>query len=625
MTRLRTFAWLLSVFLLLFGARLVLLHNYGSSTPFFDDWDMGVFVHRFAAGELGLIDWFTPAYQHQLLFSKIVNVGLFDLNNEQWDTLNILVFNSVLWCISAVFLLHFTTVAQRGQLSAPLLSVALVALWLLPISIVAATWSIVTHFYFMMLLMVLAYSGIGYPIFSVRWIIALVALLGCGFTIGAGVFAPIPLLIIFAWRFWAEPENRADLKVSLLALVLVLTIGLASTLLWGLAESSNEHYQVKSGTAFWDTLVKTVFWPLRDNWWSGVVLWLPSVLLVFFVLKRRVGMTPLVIFTIALAGYMMMQSIGIAIVRNDAHGINPAVRYYEFLLLSLLANFLAILLLQGRRPLFKPVWAGTLLLATWLLVVYQAVPDQYQIYKDVAQEELERRENQTRLARGYVGTGDIKQLFGHPYFHLAFPRSPEKLAKWLDEYENKNTLAAELQVPARLVEQNNSVFTLHAAVQPVLGIVGSRYEGETAMGSFNERFGAQNAKGEYESQVYSIDRPYLMIPTLGFLGFEDLSLKLVEVSTGRETPVIVREDSANVEYWRKNLVPAPDGAFRIVANDQSDKLWFAFAAPRELGVVSYYVRRLIEHRSTIWNLGVIGLIVLITVFVSARSEQRESI
>ncbi|MFT7528003.1 MAG: hypothetical protein ACI9LY_003163, partial [Arenicella sp.] len=89
--------------LLIFGVRLVFLDTYGSSTPYFDDWEMGVFLHKFADGELGIIDWFTPAYQHQMLFAKILNVAMFSANNYQWDTFNILLANSLIWALTGVF------------------------------------------------------------------------------------------------------------------------------------------------------------------------------------------------------------------------------------------------------------------------------------------------------------------------------------------------------------------------------------------------------------------------------------------------------------------------------------------------------------------------------------------
>lgn len=624
-----SWVWLAALFLILLSARLELLHSYASSTPFFDDWDMGVFIHKFHSGELSFIDWITPAYQHQLLFSKFINVVLFDINNEQWDTLNVLVFNSLLWCLTAIFIVNFAwqNTNERPSLR-PVLVLFVVGLWLLPISIEAATWAIVTHYYFMMLLMLIAYSSISARPCSVRWFISLTTLLLCSLTIGAGVFAGIPLLIIFAWKIWAYPDLRSESKRTFFALIVVFILALSTTWLWQLAESSNDHYKVKSLSEFFDTLLKTLAWPSRGNDWLAVILHAPSFILLGSVLFKRIDLNPLVTFSLAIAGYMMMQSIGIAAVRNDATGINPAVRYYEFLLLSLIANFMAILCLLIQGPIADKINLKVALFFLWFVAIYSSIPAQYKIYQGVAAEELTRRAAQTHSARGYVGTGNLELLEGHPYFNIAFPRSPERLAAWLDKYKEQNTLAFELQVPERLKLQPGSVFDRNAAVQPNLNIVGSRYLGETSLGSFNNRFGAQNATGEYESQAFNINRPYVMIPTLGFLGVNatknNLKLELVELETGSVTPVATRQKVKNSEVWQHNIVPTPKGNFLIRASDQSSQLWFAFASPREVGLVSAFVRQLIDARYKFLNLGIILLILFSSICLIIRLERQKN-
>lgn len=598
-------AFYLGAFLLLLGVRLVVVHAYGSSTPFFDDWDMGAFVHRFADQALTLKDWYTPAYQHQMLFSKLINIGLFDLNQEQWDTLNLLVFNSVVWCLAPLFIIWFSRRHQE-TVNSSAVACFVILLWLLPVSIVSATWAIVTHFYFMISFLLVAYWGVSQQPSSGPWYVGMVALACSALTIGAGVFTAIPMLVIFGYRFVFEASTREASKRTLIALFVVLAFALSTTLLWGLAESSNEFYKAKTLEIFLSTLKNTLFWPLRENLLLGVVLLAPSLVLTILVMRKSIGWNPFVIFTLGLSAYMIMQSLGIAYARNDANGLNPAPRYFEFLLLSLVANFLALLCVIGHQRV--AVWFKWLLFTAWVAVLYSAVPGQLAIHQDIANEELERRAHQTSTARSYVGVGDPAVLHGHSYFHIAFPRSPTRLAAWLDDYKSRNTLAVELQVPGRLKTQPGSVFDRNAAVQPNLDVINARYLGETTIGSFNLQRGAQNAQGEYESQPLFTARDYLMIPTLGFLGADGLSLELVEMGSGKVTPIVRDAAVENAEAWRANYVRAPEGRYRIRARDESSKLWFAFAAPRELGPVSYYVRLLIENRHVLWNIGALLLL-----------------
>ena len=281
MQKINPFAFYLGALFLIFGVRLVFLNIYGSSTPYFDDWEMGVFLHRFADGDLGLIDWFTPAYQHQMLFSKIANIAMFSANNYQWDTFNVLLFNSLIWAISGVFLIYLAT-SNDDQINANALVVAILLLWLLPVSIISSTWSIVTHFYFMMLCLLVGYWGIGHTAGTAKWRIGLVALTASAFTIGAGPFASLPLFVIFGYRYYQNLSLRADTKRTLIALAIVTAIAAASTLLWSLAVDSNDHYKANNAGAFFATLFKTLGWPLVKHYALGLLLFCPTLTLLFF-------------------------------------------------------------------------------------------------------------------------------------------------------------------------------------------------------------------------------------------------------------------------------------------------------------------------------------------------------
>jgi hypothetical protein len=597
----------LGAFLLIFGTRLVVLNTYGSSTPYFDDWEMGAFLHQFAAGEMGIVEWFTPAYQHQMFFSKVANVVLLSANNYQWDTLNVLIFNSVLWTVTALFLIYIAR-SNRQEINSNALTLVIIVFWLIPISIISATWSIVTHYYFMMLLLLIAYWGVGYSSGSRQQIIGLIALASCAFTIGAGVFAALPLALIFGYKLFHSPEQSNDSKRTLIALVIVALIAAASTLLWTLAEGNTDHYNSRSIEAFFETLFRTVGWPFIKNYGLGLLLYSPTIALVILVLLRSIKLTPLSIFIIALNTYMVMQAAGIALARNDATGMNPAPRYYEFLMLSIIANFTALLILlhnnKATPPLFKKG-----LLGVWILLLSSTIPQQLKIHNEIAVEEIKRKQNRVEISRNYLLSGDISGLTGHPYFRSPYPRSYVKLANWLDEYTDRGSLPMELQIVPPLELNESKVFAYRATVLPSINQLGARYQGEPAIGSYNLEFGAQNARGEFNSKTMVTDFPYLMIPSLGFLGLEGLSLELVDRESGEVTLLERTFRPMTAETWQSNYLSAPKGEFFIRAKDDSKKLWFGFAAPREVGRVSYITRKMLLHRHWIWAIGVFILFI----------------
>jgi hypothetical protein len=581
--------------LLIFGVRLVFLDTYGSSTPYFDDWEMGVFLHKFADGELGIIDWFTPAYQHQMLFAKILNVAMFSANNYQWDTFNILLANSLIWALTGVFVIYLAR-SNHDQLNANALVVAVLVLWLLPVSIISSTWSIVTHFYFMMLCLLVGYWGIGHTAGTGKWRIGLVALTASAFTTGAGVFASLPLFIIFGYHYHQYPSLRATTKKTLMALVVVATIAAASTLLWSLAAGNTDHYKATNAGAFFVTLFKTLGWPFVKYYGLGLLLFCPSVALLVLVLRRSIKLTPLTIFILALNAYMLMQAVGIAAARNDATGINPAPRYYEVLLLSLIANFTALLLTVREHTSVASF--NKILVGVWLILVILAIPGQIAINQNLSTEELKRKQNRLHMSRNYLLNHDIESLKGHSYFWRPYPRSYYKLATWLDQYAARKSLPVELQIPMRMTLNGSKIFAYNAFPN-----IATRYQREVAIGSFNSKFGAQHAIGEFQSMPMQSAFPYLMIPSIGFLGLNDLSLELVEVSTGRITPVNLEFKPKTAEVWQKNYVPTPDGEFVIRARDDAEGLWFGFAAPREVGLLSYVSRQLVNARHWIWSFG----------------------
>jgi hypothetical protein len=115
--------------------------------------------------------------------------------------------------------------------------------------------------------------------------------------------------------------------------------------------------------------------------------------------------------------------------------------------------------------------------------------------------------------------------------------------------------------------------------------------------------------GEYISEIFVAKRPYVMMPVSGYLGFKGTSLTLVGEDNGRIVKVAPRVLSSSLEHeWREILVKAPDKRFRIVAKDESSHIWFAYAAPRSVGRLSYAVDRLIRHGDKIWMFGLLLLI-----------------
>ena len=67
------------------GAKLYLIHSYGSDVPFWDEWDgTPLFYPQIFRGTLNPAALFQPHNEHRVLFMRLVNLTIVALNGE-WD------------------------------------------------------------------------------------------------------------------------------------------------------------------------------------------------------------------------------------------------------------------------------------------------------------------------------------------------------------------------------------------------------------------------------------------------------------------------------------------------------------------------------------------------------------
>ena len=143
---------------------------------------------------------------------------------------------------------------------------------------------------------------------------------------------------------------------------------------------------------------------------------------------------------------------------------------------------------------------------------------------------------------------------------------------------------------------------------------------EKSWGSFSAA--GVRARGTFVSQPIKPDAmPYLEIPVAGDLGEAGLALDLVEVSTGKATPV--KTSHAPGPQWVNLQVKTPPAEFKIVAHDDSETKWFAFKEPREMGWLSYWTMQMLHAWKCILVAGIICLLIG-TVDIFKSKDQKPS-
>ena len=92
--------------LMIFGARLWLIANYGSPLPILDQWDgeAAMLFKPFLEGTLRFADLFAPHNEHRIVLSRLLALALLRLNG-QWDSLVEMTINAAI-CAVAHFVGH---------------------------------------------------------------------------------------------------------------------------------------------------------------------------------------------------------------------------------------------------------------------------------------------------------------------------------------------------------------------------------------------------------------------------------------------------------------------------------------------------------------------------------------
>jgi len=101
--------------------------------------------------------------------------------------------------------------------------------------------------------------------------------------------------------------------------------------------------------------------------------------------------------------------------------------------------------------------------------------------------------------------------------------------------------------------------------------------------------------GTYRSQPLQTGFPFVFIGLAGYLPDPRLSLKLACASESDCKPDLVAPAEYARESWHDLVVRVPASRFRIVADDHSPDLWFAFSAPLEAGWLSVIAAAIIGH------------------------------
>lgn len=252
------------------GGKFLLIGKFGSDLPFWDQWDAegNGLIRPFLEGHLSAGDLLAAHNEHRIVFTRLMALGLFVANGDQWDALVEMVANAALHAgfavLLALFALEFLP-AFWVWIFAALMAVFFTA---------PAAWENIlggfqSQFYFLFLFSALHIGGtLAARPGSPAWRAAPLAGVAAVFSMGSGFFSAAALLSVLGLGWLRDRRlSRPDL-VMLAANAALLGLGLLARV------AVPEHDSLQSaGVGSWPRAFWHEFsWPVGSGWAAGLNL-----------------------------------------------------------------------------------------------------------------------------------------------------------------------------------------------------------------------------------------------------------------------------------------------------------------------------------------------------------------
>lgn len=374
----------------------------GEAIPLYADWVNGTFAWS------NLWAWHN---EHRILFSRLLDLGLFIANEHQWDVRVQTLASSVLFASTCA--LGWSWLARNlPRDRAVALGIVLLALVLPPVGWANMYAGFQSCFYFALLFClagIAAAAGVRMSITGGMWIAAL-GLAGV-FSLGSGLLSAIAIGSVALMRAWVERRSWRSMVAFILPLLVVV--------LWAMVDARSSAIRPESVAEFLQSLGIMMGWPFPH--WGGAVLWLPSfAVLMHIVVTRRASKADLVF------GGVTMFALLFCVAAAWSRGYNFSnvqSRYVDFLLPNLLAQLYFIGRLADAVPLQRLRVVATAVFPAIVAIAY-AIP-----LARATDTELNTWRAYTFLSR--IGAlharefldGEGHALDGHPHGYIPHPEA----------------------------------------------------------------------------------------------------------------------------------------------------------------------------------------------------------
>ncbi|WP_313142017.1 hypothetical protein [Stenotrophomonas sp.] len=601
-------AFLLAILLVpMMAVRTYLVLRFGSSSPFWDQWDAEFdnLLLPYLRGELGLGHLLAAHNEHRILFTRLISLGLFSANGNQFDAKVEMLFN-ILPHAAALGAMAFVGMRTLPATARPFLVLGVFAVTAAPFGWENLIAGFQNQFFILALLSVVTVWLASADVLDRRRLLAMVACAVLAlFTMATGVLAAAAAAGLLIYRLLGRDINT---RTGWLGVALMMAIAGAGLLAMPPAPHGAA-FHAQSMAQFIEALKQTLSWPMRPRWTSVLVLWAPTITLTVVLLKRLLSRQPATRgerFAFAIAGWVLVQAVAMAYSRGVEVHNGVTSRYTDLLAIGVINNLWLVLHAAFRHGRALPQWAKATVPAVfigWLAL------SSYPIFM-ASQASMAHRavigSDQERILAAYLADGNIDALRNAPAL-LPYPDA-DRQARLLDSAEGASMMPAEIRRPLAF-----SPTACNGISRPGAYVtLGSKPQ---ALGTYEPASGDANTT-ECSSEPVAFKGGRVVYFQGGY-GPPLVSATLV----GKQHTVELVKRGVAGERWEGHVLTLPADEYRLRVVDKDPHGWVAVTPPTPVGALTALRMWAEERRGPGLFVALVLTLMLLTVAV-VRSSNR---
>jgi hypothetical protein len=438
---------LISLSLLVLGAKLMLIKLFGGAVPYWDQWDAeGLWLYKpYVENNLNWSALIEPHNEHRILSARLLALFLFEVAGG-WDPVLQMATNAVL---HVAVILCFTVLIARlvpADENIPFI-VPIAALFSLPFGWENSLAGFQSPFYFLLLFSFLALNLLaGAQAYSARWFAGLLFSIAAYFSLSSGALTPVAALIVVLLQLAIGSRARSWKEAS----SVFVMIAIAAIMIKTIPDLAKHNpYMARSVEHFALAFVQLAAAPFP---WTvlGLLLHLPLLMVLVRFLREAKTLDPARWVFLAFAVWIGLQMASIAYGR----AIGPtSSRYLDITMLLLVLDYVAVRILSKDFPRYANGLA-----AIWIGAAAIGIGAVAPTYFASSAERGRQAFIQYQNVSAYLATGDKAHISNKPFLLVPYPNS-ERLAAIASDPTVRMILPDAIRPPGETTQRSRHLLT----------------------------------------------------------------------------------------------------------------------------------------------------------------------